>query len=232
MGTPLCILIVDDSKFFIELEKQFLRNTPATVLTADSAKRALSMAREHRPSLVFMDVDMPEMNGFDCCRIFKSDSDLREIPIVLIGGDDPVKDEAKAHASGAADYLPKPLDKRRFLSAGHRFLVSIDRREPRRNCQIIVDYTCRGRRLMGRCIDISSGGMFLESQPTAQAGESLLLKFSLPDESKTPVELQGRIAWVNAADAIIKDGFPLGYGVEFVEITDSVGAALRGCFGS
>jgi Tfp pilus assembly protein PilZ len=84
---------------------------------------------------------------------------------------------------------------------------------------------------MGRCIDISSGGMFLESQPTAQAGESLLLKFSLPDESKTPVEVQGRIAWVNATDAIIKDGFPLGYGVEFVDITDSVGASLRRCFG-
>ena len=218
MGTPLCILIVDDSKFFIELETQFLRNTPATILTASSAKEALLLSREHRPSLVFMDIDMPEMNGFDCCRAFREDSDLLEIPIILIGGDDPAEDEMKARACGANDYLPKPLDRQRFLASGHRYLVSIDRREPRRNCQLIVDYTCRGRRLMGRCIDISSGGMFLESQPTARAGESLLLKFCLPDEKKTPVELQGRIAWVNARDAIIKDNFPLGYGVEFVDI--------------
>jgi CheY-like chemotaxis protein len=232
MGTPLCILIVDDSRFFIELEKQFLRNTPATILVADSAREALLLAREHRPSLVYMDVDMPEMNGFDCCRAFKSDPALRGIPVVLIGGDDPVADEVKARNSGAEEYLPKPLDRRRFLACGHRFLVSIDRREPRRNCQIIVDYSCRGRRLMGRCIDISSGGMFLESQPTAQAGESLLLKFCLPDEKKTPVEVQGRIAWVNAKGSIIKDAFPLGYGVEFVDIADSVGTSLRRCFGT
>ncbi len=232
MGTPLCILIVDDSKFFIELERQFLRNTPATVLPAESAREALFLAKEHQPSLVYMDVDMPEMNGYDCCRAFKSDPDLREIPVVLIGGDDPATDETKARASSADDYLPKPLDRRLFLASGHRFLFSIDRREPRRNCQIIVDYTCRGRRMVGRCVDISSGGMFLECQPTAQAGELLLLKFCLPDEKKTPVEVQGRIAWANANGYIIKEGFPLGYGVEFVDITVSVGTALRSCFGS
>jgi CheY-like chemotaxis protein len=232
MGTPLCVLIVDDSKFFIELEKQFLRNTPATVLAADSAREALLLAKEYRPSLVYMDVDMPEMNGFDCCRAFKSDPDLREIPVVLIGGNDPATDVVKARASSAEDYLPKPLDRRLFLASGHRFLVSIDRREPRKNCQIIVDYTCRGRRLMGRCIDISSGGMFLESQPTAQAGESLLLKFCLPDEKKTPVEVHGRIAWANTKGSIIKEGFPLGYGVEFVDIAESVGTSLRRCFGT
>jgi len=232
MVPPLCILIVDDSKFFIEMEKHFLRNTPATVLPADSAREALLLAREHRPSLVYMDVDMPEMNGFDCCRAFKSDPNLREIPVVLIGGDDPATDEAKARTSGAEDYLPKPLDRRLFLASGHRFLVSIDQREPRRSCQIIVDYTFRGRRMLGRCIDISSGGMFLESQPTAQSGESLLLKFCLHDEKKTPVEVHGRIAWANGKGSIIKEGFPLGYGVEFVHISDTVGTALRRCFGT
>ena len=111
-------------------------------------------------------------------------------------------------------------------------LVSIDRHEARWNCQVIVDQTFRGWCLMGRCIDISSGGMFLEAQPTAQAGELLLLKFCLPDEKKTPVEVHGKIAWANAKGSIIKEGFPLGYGVEFVDIADSVGTALRRCFGT
>ena len=73
MGSPLCILLVDDAKFFLELEKQFLKNTPATLLTASSGKEALEIAKESRPSLVFMDVDMPEMDGLDCCRQFKAD---------------------------------------------------------------------------------------------------------------------------------------------------------------
>ena len=74
--------------------------------------------------------------------------------------------------------------------------------------------------------------MFLVTQHTAQAGESLLLKFCLPDEKKTPVEVQGRIAWANAKGSIIKEDFPLGYGVEFVDIAESVGTALRRCFGT
>lgn len=232
MGTPLCILIVDDSKFFLNLEKQFLRNTPATVMTALSAEEALSLAREHRPSLVYMDMDMPDMNGLDGCLRFKSDPELRGIPIVLIGDKASATDDADARAAGADDYLSKPLDRRYFLGAGHRFLVSIDRREPRQDYQVLVDFTCRGLRQQGRCVDVSSGGMFLDCQPTAQKGERLLLKFSLPDKQQTPVEIYGRIAWVNTRSEIIKDNYPLGYGVEFVDISASVGATLRRCFGT
>ena len=232
MGTPLCILLVDDSKFFLELERQFLRNTPATILSASSGEEALSLAREYRPSLVFMDMDMPEMNGADCCRAFKADRDLQKIPIVLIGEKVSATDEQKARAAGADDYLSKPIDRRYFLGTGHRFLLSIDRREPRQTHQVTVDFVCRGRRLQGRCIDVSSGGMFLDCQPTAQKGESLLLKFSLPNEQRTPVEINGRIAWANSQEEIIKDNYPLGYGVEFVDISDLLGAALRRCFGT
>lgn len=232
MGTPLCILLVDDSKFFLELERQFLRNTPATILTASSGEEALTLAREHRPSLVFMDMDMPEMHGLDCCRKFKSDHDLKKIPIVLVGAMDSATDEQDARAAGSDDYLSKPLDRRAFLGKGHHFLVSIDRREPRQTFQIMVSFICQGRRLQGRCLDVSSGGMFLDCQPSAQKGDSLLLKFSLPDEKQTPVEINGRIAWVNSEVETIKENYPLGYGVEFVDISDSVGTALRRCFGT
>jgi len=232
MSTPLCILLVDDSKFFLELERQFLRNTPATILTAWSGEEALSLAREHRPSLVFMDMDMPEMNGADCCRAFKADRDLQKIPIVLIGEKASAIDEQNARAAGADDYLSKPIDRRYFLGTGHRFLLSIDRREPRQTHQVIVDFICRGRRLQGRCIDVSSGGMFINCQPTAQKGENLLLKFSLPDGQQPPVEINGRIAWANLQEEMIKENYPLGYGVEFVNISDSLGAALRRCFGT
>ncbi len=232
MGTPLCILLVDDSEFFLKLETQFLRNTPASILTADSAAKAISLAREHRPSLIFMDIDMPEMDGFAACKALKADRALSSIPVVLIGDQTSPGGEERSKSVGADAFLTKPLDRRHFLGAGHRFLLSIDRREPRNNCEILVDFTCRGRRLSGRCIDVSSGGMFLDCTPTAQKGESLTLKFSLPDENNTPVDIQGRVAWVNSLDEIIKEDFPLGYGVEFIDISESVGADLRRCFGT
>lgn len=232
MATPLCILLVDDSKFFLELERQFLRNTPATILTASSGEKALSLAREHRPSLIFMDMDMPEGSGLDFCRNFKADQDLQAVPIVLIGDKASATNESDARSAGADEYLSKPLDRRHFLGVGHRFLVSIDRREPRQNHRTLVTMICQGRRLQGRCIDVSSGGMFLDCQPTATKGERVLLRFSLPDLQQTPIEVSGRIAWANSEQEIIKENYPLGYGLEFVDIPDSIGAALRRCFGT
>ncbi len=232
MGSPLCILLVDDSRFFLELERQFLRNTPAAILTASSAEESLAVAREHRPSLIFMDIDMPTMNGLDCCRTLKSDQSLQKIPVILIGDKASRSDEAKAYSAGADDYLSKPLDRRHFLAVGHRFLVSVDRREPRQTYQKLVEFTCRGQNQQGRCVDVSSGGMFLSCQPVALKGEALMVRFSLPDEQQTQVEIHGRIAWANSQEETIKENYPLGYGVEFVDIADAVGVALRRCFGT
>ena len=66
MGTPLCILLVDDSKYFLELGIHFLSNTPTKILTAVSDEEAIAGAKEYRPSLVFMDIDMPEMHDLYC----------------------------------------------------------------------------------------------------------------------------------------------------------------------
>ncbi len=150
----------------------------------------------------------------------------------MIGEKAVVTNEPDAKAAGADAYISKPLDRRIFLGVGHSFLLSIDRREPRRLCDIRVDYLCRARRMQGRCIDVSSGGMFLDCQPVAQKGEALVLKFSLPDEHQTPVEINGRIAWANTNEEIIKPDYPLGYGLEFFDIPEQVGAALRRCFGA
>lgn len=231
MSTPLCILLVDDSTFFLELERHFLRNTQAKILTATSAEEALSLARKYWPSLVYMDIDMPVTDGLAACRDFKADRQLQPIPLVLIG--DQKRPELAAAARGAqADaYLSKPLDRRTFLDTGHGFLVSIDRREPRRRFDIEVEFLCQGRRLKGRCVDLSSGGLFLATQPNTRKGEALHLEFTLPDTQKTRVKMMGRVAWVNDAEQLIKPDFPYGYGVEFIDIQETAGIALRRCFG-
>lgn len=232
MSTPLCILLVDDSTFFLELERHFLRNTRAEILTAKHAQEALAMAREYRPSLVFMDIDMPGMDGLEACRTLKSDSELKKIPLVLIGDQKQPEQAAAAKLAGADAYLCKPLDRRLFLDTGHGFLVSIDRREARQRHNLEVVYLYRGRQLKGYCLDLSSGGLFLACPPTARKDELLLLNFVLPDARRTPVKIQGRVAWVNDAETLIKPDFPYGFGVEFVEIPETAGIALRRCFGT
>ena len=231
MSTPLCILLVDDSPFFLSLERQFLRHTPAALLEAKGAGEALALARSHRPSLVFMDIDMPGTDGVTCCREFHDDPDLRGIPVVLIGERTHPQQQAEALAAGSAGFLAKPLDRRQFLETGHRLLVSIDRREPRRDSHIPVAFEWHGNERHGLCVDISSGGMFLKVEPLAAKGELLPLRLRLPDAERTVVNLTGRVAWVNVAEAPIKPHYPSGYGVEFVDIPEAVGVVLRRCFG-
>jgi CheY-like chemotaxis protein len=155
-----------------------------------------------------MDIDMPGMGGLACCRAFKADELLVDIPVVLVGAQDSPTYEVDARTAGAVDYLAKPLNRRQFLRIGHDFLVGIDRRETRRNYQIPVDFICRGQSAQGRCIDISSGGMFLDCRSDAATMERLLLRFSLPDKHLTPVEAHGVIAWVNHSDDLIKHDYP------------------------
>ena len=64
------------------------------------------------------------------------------------------------------------------------------------------------------------------------AGQRQVIHVEVRDEKNTAVEVHGRIAWANGKGSIVKEGFPLGYGVEFVDIADSVGTVLRRCFGT
>jgi CheY-like chemotaxis protein len=231
MSTPLCILLVDDSPFFLSLERQFLRHTPAALVEAKSAADALALARSYRPSLVFMDIDMPETDGLMCCRQFHEDPDLRDIPVILVGDRAHPEHQAEALVAGCAGFLTKPLDRRQFLETGHRLLVSIDRRESRRDCHIPVSFAWHGVERHGLCVDISSGGMFLKIEPRAAKGELLPMRLRLPDAERTVVNLTGRVAWVNLAKDPIKPHYPPGYGLEFIDIPAAAGVVLRRCFG-
>jgi len=231
MPTPLCILIVDDSRFFLTLERQFLRDTPATVVEAQSVDEALQKARELQPSLVYMDIDMPAPDGLAGCRRFKADPQLKSIPIILLGDAAQAGHEGAARAAGCDAYLPKPLDRRQYLALGHGFLNSIERREPRRQLQISVIFVTSEGEQMGQCMDISSGGMFLASPPFARKGDLFTLDFLLPAPVQTRVVLQGQVAWLNLPGEEIKPNYPPGYGIQFVDIDPQVGIALRRCFG-
>lgn len=231
MTTPLCILLVDDSAFFLRLERQFLLHTPATIIEAQSGAEALDLARRYRPSLVYMDIDMPGIDGLACSRQFRDDEQLRAIPLVLIGDGQHADWGAEARAAGCAGYLEKPLDRRQFLDVGHRLLVSIERRETRRTCYLPVTLHWQGREFPGLCKDVSSGGLFLKVIAQIPAGAEVQLQFRLPDVKQTAVRLGARVSWVNDEGNPVKANYPAGLGLEFVEIDEATGIALRRCFG-
>lgn len=101
------ILLVDDDSMVVRILSRILSDfTPLRFAT--SGRAALKLARESTPDLVLLDVDMPELSGFEVCKAFKSDPALAEVPIIFITSHESAQLEAKGIELGAADFISKP----------------------------------------------------------------------------------------------------------------------------
>lgn len=101
------ILLVDDDLMVVRVLNRILSDF-SPVRFATSGHSALKIARDFTPDLVLLDVDMPEFNGFEVCKAFKSDPALAEVPIIFITSHESVQLEAKGIELGAADFISKP----------------------------------------------------------------------------------------------------------------------------
>ena len=105
------VLIIDDSPEALAVAKARLANEEnLTILCADGGRRGLEVLKAEKPDLVLLDVDMPDISGFDLCRMIKSDPELCMIPIVFLTGIGNAEDKVRGLDLGAVDYIAKPFD--------------------------------------------------------------------------------------------------------------------------
>ncbi len=107
------ILIVDDEahiRLLIEQALEELEDEGATIMTAENGLDALEMIKDHCPALVFLDVMMPQMNGFDVCNTVKNDWGFKDIYIVMLTAKGQEFDKQRGEAAGADLYMTKPFD--------------------------------------------------------------------------------------------------------------------------
>jgi diguanylate cyclase (GGDEF)-like protein len=102
------ILIVDDTPANLDLLSRMLKDR-FRVRAATSGRRALATARTYPIDLVLLDVDMPEMNGYEVCSELKADKATREVPVIFVSALDAAMDKVAAFAVGGADYVTKPF---------------------------------------------------------------------------------------------------------------------------
>jgi len=228
MSTPATILLVDDSRFFLTIEKQFLRYTPATVLEAQNAAQLFELCRRQKPDLIYLASDLPGTSGIDCCRRLKSDPDSATIPVILICEEDRPEQFEACRQAGCEGVLSKPLDRRRFLELGRSFLAGI--RESRRLCLFRVRYRIGEQRFTGKGLDISSGGLFLESPDPLAAGTPLQLEIQLsrPEQAGPWITCGGLVAWINTRENPLKPNHPVGVGIKFTQMPETSAAVLNG----
>lgn len=117
------ILIVEDNELNMKLFNDLLQaNGFETVQTMDG-RDAMSLAREHRPDLILMDIQLPEISGLEVTKMMKADDDLRDIPVVAVTAFAMKGDEEKIRQGGCEGYIAKPISVPTFLETINKFLT-------------------------------------------------------------------------------------------------------------
>lgn len=225
------VLLVDDVQLIIELEKAFLRGLPVDILVARNGEQALETAKRESPDLVYMDLNMPVMDGPTCCRILKADPATSGIPIIMVTTAGSAQDELLCRASGCDDYITKPINGKLFLEKGRKCIADFERRRRRYSHTTDVAFLQNGEPRFGFTADISRGGLYIATPNDGIPDDPVDLSFTLAsDESNLLVAARGRVAWENSASNPKKPVYPPGFGVEFTAIEPEVIALLEEFF--
>lgn len=218
MSRELKILLVDDVDFILEVERDYLKRTPATVLMARNGREALALVRSERPDLVCLDVEMPDPDGLACCRELKKDPQLRTIPVIVIFAAQHPDNERLSVEAGADGFLCKPLERIPFLELGHKFLFSNDRREKRYLCHAPVSFSLKDEAMHGTVYDINSGGIYIQYRQLIEPETRIDLSFQLPIAPTVTIETKARVAWLNHGFPRKYLSIPQGFGVQFEQL--------------
>jgi len=125
-ATPKRILIVEDNELNMKLLHDLLEAHGYAPITAIDGTAALPLAREHRPDLILMDLQLPGMSGLEAVRELKNDATTRQIPVVAVTALAMIGDERRALVGGCDGYVSKPIQLTDFLDMVKRFIGAAD----------------------------------------------------------------------------------------------------------
>lgn len=225
------VLLVDDVHLILELEKAFLKGLPVDILVARNGAEALEIVKRERPDLIYLDLNMPVMDGPTCCRVLKANPATRGIPVIMVTTAGREEDQLLCSAAGCDDFVTKPINNKIFLEKGRNCLADFERRKRRYNYTTDVQFLRDGEPRYGMITDISRGGLFIAVPSDVMPDDPIDLSFTLPHEGKNIlVAARGRVAWENRPDSLKKPGYPAGVGVEFTDIDPSIIAMIENFF--
>ena len=113
----LVILVVDDSATIRRAAETMLTNEGYEVICAENGFEALSKITRHHPDLIFVDIMMPRLDGYQTCAIIKNNSEFRDTPVVMLTSKDGLFDKARGRVVGSDQYLTKPFTREELLGA-------------------------------------------------------------------------------------------------------------------
>jgi twitching motility two-component system response regulator PilG len=120
-ATKVRVLVIDDSNTIRRSAEIFLKQGGHEVMLAEDGFDALAKVNDCRPQLIFCDILMPRLDGYQTCAIIKRNEQFANVPVVMLSSKDGVFDKARGRMAGAQDYLTKPFTKDQLLKAVQQF---------------------------------------------------------------------------------------------------------------
>ena len=109
------VLVIDDSNTIRRSAEIFLKQGGYEVLLAEDGFDALSKVNDHDPDLIFCDILMPRLDGYQTCAIIKRNTKFAGVPVIMLSSKDGLFDKARGRMVGSDDYLTKPFTKEQLL---------------------------------------------------------------------------------------------------------------------
>ena len=120
-GSGFKVLVIDDSNTIRRSAEIFLKQGGHEVMLAEDGFDALAKVNDYQPNLIFCDILMPRLDGYQTCAIIKRNAKFAGVPVVMLSSKDGVFDKARGRMVGSQDYLTKPFTKDQLLQTVQQF---------------------------------------------------------------------------------------------------------------
>jgi twitching motility two-component system response regulator PilG len=116
-SSALKVMVIDDSKTIRRTAETLLKNVGCEVITAVDGFEALAKIADHHPGIIFVDIMMPRLDGYQTCALIKNNSAFKSTPVIMLSSKDGLFDKAKGRIVGSDQFLTKPFSKEELLNA-------------------------------------------------------------------------------------------------------------------
>jgi twitching motility two-component system response regulator PilG len=120
----LKVMVIDDSKTIRRTAETLLKKAGCDVITADNGFEALPLISTQKPDILFIDIMMPRLDGYQTCALVKNNPNFKDTPVIMLSSKDGLFDRAKGRVAGAEQYLTKPFTREDLLGAIRTHLLN------------------------------------------------------------------------------------------------------------
>lgn len=120
----LKVMIIDDSKTIRRTAETLLQKVGCTVSTAVDGFDALAKIADNKPNIIFVDIMMPRLDGYQTCALIKNNMTFRDTPVIMLSSKDGLFDKARGRIVGSDEYLTKPFSKDELFDAIRKYAVA------------------------------------------------------------------------------------------------------------